>query len=153
MADLESVNTLMTQAVPFNRVLGVRVTHVEPERVDVVLPSALEQLNHVGTVHAAAQFGLGETASGAMVMSAFYDLQGDGYVPLAAEATITYRRGAKGDLRAQATLSSEEQARIRRDIVEAGKARFVVPVQVFDGAGTLTTEMRVEWALVRRRPE
>lgn len=153
MADLESVDTLMTQAVPFNRVLGVRVTVVEPERVEVVLPAAPERLNHVGTVHAAAQFGLGEAASGAMVVSAFGDVQADGYVPLAAEARITYRRGAKGDLRAVATLAREEQERIRRDVREAGKARFTVPVQLLDSTGTVTTEMNVEWALVRRRDE
>ena len=153
MADLESVNALMTQAVPFNRVLGVRVTTVEPERVAVELPAAPERLNHVGTVHAAAQFGLGEAASGAMVTSAFYDLQADGFIPLAAEGTIIYRRAASGDLRAEATLSREEQERVRREVREAGKARFVVPVQLFDSAGTLTTEMRVEWALVRRRTE
>jgi len=153
MADLESVSALMSHAVPFNRVLGVRVTLVEQEQAEVVLPASPERLNHVGTVHAAAQFGLGEAASGTMVVSAFADVQAEGYVPLAAGAHITYRRAAKGDLRAVATLAREEQERIRREVREAGKARFVVPVRLLDSAGTVTTEMEVEWALVRRRDE
>lgn len=153
MADLESVNAMMTQAVPFNRVLGIQVTAVEPERVEVALPDAAERLNHVGTVHAAAQFGLGEAASGAMVVASFGDLQVEGFVPLAAEATIRYRRGAKGDLRGVATLVLAEQERIRRSVRETGRARFTVPVQLYDGAGVVTTELEVGWALVARRAE
>lgn len=151
MADLESVNAMMTQAVPFNRVLGIRVTAIEPERAEVTLLAAPERLNHVGTIHAAAQFGLGEAASGAMVVSAFDDVQAEGFVPLAAEATITYRRAASGDLRAVATLTREEQERIRRDVHESGRARFTIPVRLLDSAGTVTTEMDVGWALVPKR--
>src|SRR5947209_20571074 len=108
MADLEMVRTIMTQAVPFNRVLGLQFVAVGDERAEVVMPEAPERLNHVGTAHAAAQFGLGEAASGAMVMSAFADLQGEGYIPLAASAQIAYRRPASGELRAVATLASAE---------------------------------------------
>ena len=82
----------MTQAVPFNRVLGVQFIAVEAERAEAMLPEAPERLNHVGTMHAVAQFGLGEATSGAMVLAAFTDLQGEGYIPLAASAQITYRK-------------------------------------------------------------
>jgi acyl-coenzyme A thioesterase PaaI-like protein len=151
MADLEMVRTIMTQAVPFNRVLELQFVAVEPERAEVVLPEAPERLNHVGTIHAAAQFGLGEAASGAMVMGAFADLQGEGYVPLAASAQIAYRKPSKGDLRAVATLSAAEQARVRADVETNGKARFNVPVQLLDAQGAVTTKITVEWALIKPR--
>ena len=151
MADLEMVRTIMTQAVPFNRVLALQFVAIEPERAEVVLPEAPERLNHVGTIHAAAQFGLGEAASGAMVMGAFADLQGQGYIPLAAGAQIAYRKPAKGDLRGVATLSTTEQARVRADIETNGKARFSVPVQLLDAQGVMTTEITVEWALIKPR--
>jgi acyl-coenzyme A thioesterase PaaI-like protein len=151
MADLEMVRTLMTQAVPFNRVLDLQFVAVEPELAEVVLAEAPERLNHVGTIHAAAQFGLGEAASGAMVMGAFADLQGQGYVPLAASAQIAYRKPSKGDLRGVATLSTAEQARVRADVETNGKARFSVPVQLLDAQGVVTTEITVEWALIKPR--
>jgi acyl-coenzyme A thioesterase PaaI-like protein len=151
MADLEMVRTLMTQAVPFNRVLDLQFVAVEPERAEVVLLEAPERLNHVGTIHAAAQFGLGEAASGAMVMAAFSDLQGQGYVPLAASAQIAYRKPSKGDLRGVATLSTTEQARVRADVETNSKARFSVPVQLLDAQGVVTTEITVEWALIKPR--
>jgi uncharacterized protein (TIGR00369 family) len=151
MADLEMVRTIMTQAVPFNRVLGVQFVALDAERAEVVMPEAPERLNHVGTIHAAAQFGLGEAASGAMVMGAFADLQGDGYIPLAATAQIAYRKPAAGDLRAVATLSAAEQERIRAEVASAGKARFSVPVQLSNAQSVVTTEITVEWALIKPR--
>jgi acyl-coenzyme A thioesterase PaaI-like protein len=150
MADLASVRELLTRAVPFNRVLGVQVEDVEPERVEVLLPEAEERRNHVGTVHAAAQFGLGEATAGAMVVTAFEDLQAAGFVPLAAEAHITYRRAARGTLRGVARLSREEQERIRTDVRVQGRARFDIPVELFDSSGEVTTVLTVSWVLVER---
>jgi len=151
MADLEMVRTIMTQAVPFNRVLGLQFIAVEDERAEVMMPEAPERLNHVGTIHAAAQFGLGEAASGAMALAAFADLQGQGYIPLAAGAQIAYRKPSKGDLRAVATLTTVEQARVRAELETNGKARFSVPVQLLDAQGVVTTEITVEWALIKPR--
>lgn len=149
--NLEQVRRLLHDGVPFNRVLGVEVAVVEAERAEVVLPEAPERLNHVGSVHAAAQFGLGEAASGAMVVSAFGELQARGIVPLAADATIRYRRPAYGMLRGVATLPIDGQERIRQEVRETGRARFTVPVQLFDTSGTITTELEVSWALITRR--
>lgn len=151
MLNLAAVQAMMTGAVPFNRVLGIRVESVEPERVEVVLPEAPERLNHVGTIHAAAQFGLGEAASGSMVVAAFGDLQAAGMVPLAAGATIRYRKASSGDLRAVATLSQEEQARVRAEVEASGKGRCTVQVQMLDAGGTVTTEMTVDWVLLKRQ--
>lgn len=150
MLDLEAVQAIMLGAVPFNRVLGIRVEAVAPERVEVLLPEAPERLNHVGTVHAATQFGLGEAASGSMMLAAFGDLQADGAVPLAAEATIRYRKPSRGDLRGVATLAQDEQARVRGEIEASGKGRCTVHVQLIDAGGTVTTEMSVEWVLLKR---
>ena len=149
MTDLETVRTIMTQAVPFNRVLGLQFVAVAAERAEALMPEAPERLNHVGTIHAAAQFGLGEAASGTMLLTAFADLQANGIVPLAADALIRYRRAARGELRAVATLPSEGRDRIREEVRETGRARFTIPVKIYDAAGVETTELEVSWALIR----
>lgn len=151
MLDVAAVQAIMLGAVPFNRVLGIRVESVAPERVELVLPDAPERHNHVGTVHAAAQFGLGEAASGSMVIAAFADLQTAGAVPLAAGATIRYRKPSSGDLRGVATLTLAEQSRVRGEIEASGKGRCTVQVQLIDAAGAVTTEMSVEWVLLKRQ--
>ena len=149
--DVEAINQVITQGVPFNRVLGVRVVAVEPERADVAIPEAPELLNHVGTVHAAVEFALGDVASGTLVVSAFSDVQAQGYVPLVASARIAYLKPAKGELRGVAALSQEAQRLVRAELESNGKARFSVPIEIRDAAGTLVAEVVFEWALVKRR--
>ena len=151
MLDLAATQRLMTEAVPFNRVLGVRVESVAPEQVEVVLPAAPERLNHVGTVHAIAQFGLGEASAGAMLLTAFSDLQAAGAVPLVTEATIRYHKAARGDLLGVALLPLTSQQRIRAELQTVGKARFIIPVQLYDTTGLLTTELEVSWVLFAPR--
>jgi acyl-coenzyme A thioesterase PaaI-like protein len=116
-----------------------------------VLTAAQERLNHVGTVHAVAQFGLGEVASGGLVLAAFSDLMAEGYAPIAAAASITYVRPGRGDLRAVSQFSRADQDVVRAQVVEAGKARFSIPVELFDSAGQAISEMTVEWVLLKPR--
>lgn len=151
MPDIEAVRRLMLQEVPFNRVLDIQIEAIEAERAEVILPAAPARLNHVGTVHAAAQFGLGEAASGTLVVAAFGDLMEQGYVPLVTRATIRYRRGASGDLRAIAQLPAAEQQRMRDEVALTGRARFSVPVEVMSADGTVTTELEVEWIVLKQR--
>ncbi len=145
--DLEAIKAIMVNAIPFNQFLDVRIVAVADEEATVVLPDAPEHLNHVGTVHAAAQFGLGEAASGTMLLTAFADLQANGVIPLAADALIRYRKAARGELRAVATLAIEGRDRIREEVRDTGRARFTIPVKIFDAAGVETTELEVSWAL------
>jgi acyl-coenzyme A thioesterase PaaI-like protein len=124
---------------------------VDAESAEALLPAARERLNHVGTVHAVAQFGLGEVASGSLILAAFSDLMAEGYAPIAAAASITYVRPGRGDLRAVSLFSRADQDVVRAQVAEAGKARFTIPVQIFDDAGQAISEMMVEWVLLKPR--
>ena len=148
MLDITAVRQFIVQAVPFNQVLGMTVAQISLESVEVILPEAPEQRNHVGTVHTAAQFGLGEATSGTFVVAAFGDLFQQGIVPLAVKATITYRKAASGELRGRAFLSQQEQQRIRDEVIQEKRSRFTVPVQLMKSDGTLTTELEVSWSLL-----
>ena len=148
MLDLETARQLVMDAVPFNRVLGVRVETAGPECVTVILPESPERLNHVGTIHAAAQFGLGEATAGTMTLLAFSDLQRQGYAPLVTDATVSYRKPARGELRGEAALSAEEQARVRSEIAAGARPRFSIEVRLSDQQGAITTELRFEWVLL-----
>ncbi|HEY7975524.1 MAG TPA: YiiD C-terminal domain-containing protein [Ktedonobacterales bacterium] len=151
MLDVEAVNQLLNDAVPFNHVLGVQVESVAPEQVTVIMPQSPERLNHVGTTHAVAQFGLGEVTSGTMTLIAFSDLQRQGYAPVVTDASVTYHQPARGQLRGEATLPAAEQARIRSEIGAGGRPRFTIAVRLSDEQGTLTTELRFEWTLLAPR--
>lgn len=150
MLDRATVQQFIVQAVPFNQVLGITVATLSHDAVEVLLPDAPELLNHVGTVHAAAQFGLGEATSGALVVAAFGDLFQQGVVPLAAKATITYRKAARGALRGQARFSIAEQQRIRDEVIQEKRTRFSIPVQLMDNDGIITTELEISWSLLKQ---
>lgn len=152
MFDAKTANDLMVGTVPITRLLGLRVAATTPEQVELALPDDPRLLNHVQTVHAAAQFGLGENASAVMAIGAFPEFQRPDVLLLTSGATIRYVAPAKGPLRAVATLPATEQARVRQEFAASGRADFVVAVEVRANDGATTATMNVTWALRARLP-
>jgi len=132
------------ERMPYNAMLGVRIVEMDGGRARGVLPSRPEVGNHVGTMHAGAQFSLIEATSGAAVSSAFLDLLGRA-TPLAQGSELTYRRPARGDVSAEAAVAPEVVERVRQELEAHGRARFDVPVTLTDGEGTLATEAVMRW--------
>ena len=153
MLDAAAINQLLATTVPFNAHMGPVVESVTPERSVVILPESPERLNHVGTTHAVAQFGLGEVTSGALTIAAFAALQPRGFAPIVTSASVTYLKPARGQLRGEAELPAAEQARIREEIAAGGRPRFTIAVRLFDQQNALTTELRFEWVLLAPRAE
>jgi uncharacterized protein (TIGR00369 family) len=139
----------LREMVPFTRFIGVEYAEVTPERAVTRLALRPELANHVGTMHAAAQYMLAESAAGAVVAAIFADQMGHA-VPLNAQAVIDYRKPAQGDLTATAALTPDEVKRVRADFTGGGKARCTIPVEIHDAAGTLATTVTVEWVILRR---
>jgi acyl-coenzyme A thioesterase PaaI-like protein len=149
MTDLATLAAGMTQAVPFVRTLGIQfVAAPSPAEVIAELPDQEQLRNHVGGPHAGVLFSLGETASGAVVLSAFGD-QLAHTVPLAVGATIAYRKLARGTVRARATLTRPVED-VLAQLDQGTRPEFDVAVEITDGDGVVTTEMTVTWTLRRR---
>jgi acyl-coenzyme A thioesterase PaaI-like protein len=149
--DAAAIDRTLFEQVPFSHHVGAHVTSVSAESAEAILPAGQERLNHVGTVHAVAQFGLGEVASGGLVLGAFSELMAQGYAPVAASASITYLKAGRGDLRAVSHFGRAEQDAARAQVAADGKARFTIPVEIFDSADQLITQMQVEWVLLKPR--
>ena len=132
------------EQMPYNAMVGVRITEMGGGHARGALAARAEVGNHVGTMHAGAQFSRIEAVSGAAVSSAFLDLLGRG-VPLAQGAELTYRRPARGDVVADAYVEPVEVARVRSELDQHGRARFDVRVTVTDAQGTLATEATMRW--------
>lgn len=132
------------EQMPYNAMVGLRITEMGGGHARGALAARPEVGNHVGTMHAGAQFSLIEAVSGAAVSSAFLDLLGRA-VPLAQGAELTYRRPARGDVTAEAHVEPLEMARVRSELDAQGRARFDVRVSVTDAQGTLATEATMRW--------
>jgi acyl-coenzyme A thioesterase PaaI-like protein len=132
------------EKVPFNAQLGVQVLVVEPGRSKCKLAFRPELSNHVGTLHAAAQFGLIEAASGAVLIGSFAELL-EQATPLATGAEIAYRSPAHGDSVADAIIDPEDIEMAKSELATTRKARVNVRVNLVDSKGTISTEATVHW--------
>jgi len=140
--------TAMLQAVPFAATVGVTVIEVDTTdgvRAVAELPDRPELHNHVGGPHAGAQFTLGESASGVVVMAAFGPYL-DRAVPLTVRSDVTYRKFATGTLRATARLD-RPVAEVVAELEAGQRPEFAVRVEITRADGTPCTELTVVWTL------
>lgn len=147
-ADVSALVREGIEAMPLNRLLGVRITSMSGGEARAALPASHRLSNHVGTVHSAAQYALADAAAGAAVTSAFVDLLGEA-VPLAQGVEVSYLRAVAGELSASASVSAETASRVRQLLDSQGHARFAVPVRVGDATGEPALEAQTRWVMRR----
>jgi acyl-coenzyme A thioesterase PaaI-like protein len=78
----------------------------------LTLPADPKYQNHLGAVHASAQFSLAEAASGQWLLAKFGDAAAD-YLAVVRHVEVKYRRPALGELTAKAEVAPEEAERFR----------------------------------------
>jgi acyl-coenzyme A thioesterase PaaI-like protein len=146
--DYEVVRAGLTQAIPYNRHLGLEVLQVAGGTGRVRLPDAERLRNHVGSQHAGGLFSAGEAASGAAFVGAFAE-QLDALRPLASSAHIEYLKLAQGPITAAGRLCEDVDALLAR--LEAdGRVDFEVEVELTDERGDTVARMSVDWHVRKR---
>jgi acyl-coenzyme A thioesterase PaaI-like protein len=112
----------------FVRTLGPRVLSSGRDQTVLRLDAGPELHNHVGGPHAAAIFGLGETAALGVLLETFGDLVEAGRaIPLVKSGNIAFSAIATGPLLASARLVDDE-AMARASFEERGVATFDVEI-------------------------
>jgi uncharacterized protein (TIGR00369 family) len=145
--DYDALPGLFAAAVPFAGFLGITYDAVSPESVVLRLADDPAKHNHIGTLHAGALFALAESASGLAVTAAVADRLA-GVTPLAARAEITYRKVARGDVTATATIEGGV-AGVLTTLDAEGRVRFPVNVELRDESGEVAATVVVDWHLRR----
>jgi acyl-coenzyme A thioesterase PaaI-like protein len=139
---------LVVAGTPFAETLGPEVVDLAPEQAVLRLDAPVALHNHVGGPHAAALFGLAETAAAATVLLRFTDLLEQGCVPLIKGAQIDYRAIATGPVTATARFVGDE-AGVRASVAARGVAVFPVEITLTTEDGTTAATMRADMALKR----
>ena len=134
---------LFNSQVRFAGTGGLRFEKLTADEAIVVVRNRRKVQNHIGGVHAAAMALLAETATGAV----FGMNVPDQALPLLKSMHIDYLKRAHGDLRAVATLSAEQRARLRAE----AKGDFVVAVTVGDESGEAPIAATMTWAWVPKK--
>ncbi|MFS8099801.1 DUF4442 domain-containing protein [Lentzea alba] len=143
--DVSFLAEAMKQAVPYVKTTGIEFEEVSPTRIVASLPDNASLHNHIGGPHAAMMFGLGESASGAVVMAAFAAHLGKA-TPLAVRAEIAYKKIAMGAVRAEAVLGRTADE-VLAELETGTRPEFPVAITITDAEGVITCEMTVVWTL------
>ncbi|MFG2825138.1 DUF4442 domain-containing protein [Kitasatospora sp. NPDC048365] len=136
---------LLANTVPMVKTLKLEYLETSAERAVLVLRDQPEYQNHVGGPHAGAMFTLAESASGAIVLAAFGDQLGRA-VPLPTNAQIAFKKIARGDVTATATLG-RPIADVVAELDKGERPEFDVTVDITREDGAVTGVMTITWTL------
>ena len=100
--------------------------------------------NHIGTIHAAAQFALAETQSGHYLASIFPQYKGK-FIPLLRSSTVKYKNPASSEIYAEAFAKDIDLEKFEVRFLKKGRASIVVKVKVMDEDGVLTMHGEFNW--------
>ncbi|MFF8845328.1 DUF4442 domain-containing protein [Streptomyces sp. NPDC015127] len=140
-----SIGEMLAATVPMVRTLNLEFVETTAERAVLRMPDQADFHNHVGGPHAGAMFTLAESASGAIVLTAFGD-QLSRAVPLAVRAEIGYKKLAMGVVTATATLARPVEDVVKE--LDAGqRPEFPVDISIQREDGAVTGEMTIVWTL------
>jgi len=141
----------LLDAVPFNRTLGIEIVAVTANEVTLRLPLRPELANHVGTMHAAAQYALGEATSGALNVLIF-GAQIAQLTVLNRAAQIEYRRPSQGSLSARGELGDEALQQVRDAFAKERRAKYSTAIALYAESDptTIVTVVTVEWVILKR---
>jgi len=135
------------EGIPFHRLIGVRAPHPD-EAAMLALDDGPGLHNHLGTIHASAQYALAEACSGAVLLAHLGDLASE-VVPVLRRGEVKYRRPARGTLYATGTLAEVEEARVRGELVTKSRSMVEIAVQVVDSAQAVVVTANLCWLLQR----
>ena len=144
----DGIKAGLAKAVPMNTHLGLELLEVGDGHGVVRLPNNPQMLNHVGSQHAAGLFAAAEFASGAAMTGALMQHLANA-TPLAASASIQYKKLAKGPILATAKLAESAAAIVER-LTADGRAQFDANIELTDEQAVVVATMIVQWSVRKR---
>ena len=134
------LNMELLKIIPFAQYLGIK-----PKNKNYLsLELKPEVHNHIGTLHAAAQFTLAETQSGLFLLSLFPDYAEE-MMPLLRSSTLKYKHPATTELIAIATVDEESKKKFEKQYLKREKALLVINVELKNSQGLTTMVSEFGW--------
>lgn len=134
------LSKMFGRVVPMVGTAGIRYEEITPNRVVCTLRNRRNMQNHIKGLHAAAMALLAETATGFV---AGVNLPDD-KILLIKSLHVDYKKVAKGDLKAIATLTEEQ----RQQILTEPKGEVLVACTVTDSSSEEPIQTQMLWAWI-----
>ena len=122
----------------------VKHLSIEQEGSQLFLSPNVELENHIGTIHASAQFSLAETQSGLFLQERFADIEGE-VLPLLRSSSVKYKSPATTRLRAVAKVEDEVESKFREQFLRRGRATIAVEVELLNSSDEVTMMGEFVW--------
>lgn len=106
-------------------------------------------INHVKTIHAAAQFSLAETASGDTLLNLFPDLV-NSVVPVLRDSQLKYKRPAQTAITAYTHVEPDDVGRFFDRFSMKGRALLGIDVQIRDADDKVTCCGTFNWYVIKK---
>jgi acyl-coenzyme A thioesterase PaaI-like protein len=130
-----------------NHALGMELAPAGAGHV-LEMPESPLVLNHVGTIHASAQFALAEAGSGEFLLRELGEKQGEVFAVLRS-SEVKFRKPAHGTLRASARFAEGTAEAVFAELFGRGRAVVSILLEVADAQGVVTMTGRYDWFLQR----
>lgn len=144
------VAALKATDLAYSRALGLRDAPPEADHL-LELPFTPLVHNHLGTMHAAAQFALAEAASAECLQRRYGAAVGQVFAVVRG-VEVNYRRPATGDLLAYGRPDDATAANLLPEFFARGRTNAVILIDLKDRSGTLTFHGKFEWFISRVTP-
>jgi acyl-coenzyme A thioesterase PaaI-like protein len=146
------IQALLHEVCPLYAHIGLSVEHARDGLYRCRVPLTPANINHLGTVHAALQWALGEVSGGLAILTIFPPSR---FAQLYAAVTwveCEFLKPARGALIAQARMTQAEHDRVRAavDAGEEGRFGLDIAVSLEDGGGDVA-HLRAKYIVRPRR--
>lgn len=131
--DLAALTDGVRAMIPIMGAMELSVVDARKGHAAAEMPAA-PNVNHFGAMYAGSLFTVAEMLGGVLGLNTF-DLEG--FVPIVKSLEIRFLKPATTGVRASASVSEEEIARIEEQARATGKAEFVLVAEITDEAGVV----------------
>lgn len=132
--------------LPFNQILLIEKSDL-PETI-LMLEDREKYQNHLGTVHASAQYALAEATSGEVLERNFGDWNG-AYFPVVRRVDVKYKNPAKGKLFSTGFIEEESVIKAKEELSQKGRTMVDVRVKILDEGKNITFESTFTWFIAK----
>ncbi len=132
--------------LPFNKLLMITKSDV-PDTI-LMLENSMKYQNHLGTIHASAQYALAEASSGEILERNFGDWHG-AYFPVVRRAEVKYKNPAKGKLFSTGFIDADRAIKAKKELSEKGRTLVDVMVKIVDEGKNITFESTFTWFITK----
>ncbi|MET7995412.1 DUF4442 domain-containing protein [Amycolatopsis sp. NPDC005232] len=144
--DYALLQCIVSRLIPFGTHAGVVVSELGPDRAVVEVPAEAHLGNHLGTVHAGAQFLAADVAGACAFVGAMATrLSAIGSFVLR-DSRVAFRKPALGRLRAVGTIDRND---VETVLASVGEQRLDVDGRalLFDEAGVLVGKVQLDYVV------